>query len=327
MSELLSQEEIDALFASLNSGEIDVNEIKEQENKVVIKEYNFARPTKFSREHLRTLELMGENYARLVSQYLSGMMRTLVPIKIESSEAITFSDFTSALSNPVALAIIEPNPLPSNILFELSTNICYAFLDRLLGGEGGELEAIREFTTIELIILNKAFTRLVDLMREPWENVVELRPYLGKVETNPQILNMIPPNEMVALLTFSIQFGDVDGLMNLCMPYTTLEPIITKLNTSYQFGQNEDDEREKDKNVEDILRRANIPIRAILGKTHVTVKEFLDLQVNDIIKLDREIDDDIDLYIGNVLKFKGAPGIFKSRSAIQIKEIIAKEDE
>jgi len=327
LSELLSQEEIDALFAALDTGELDVEEMKEKDKERIVKEYNFARPTKFSREHLRTLELMGENYARLISQYLSGLMRTLVPIKVVSSEAITFSDFTSSLSNPIALAIVDPYPLKNNMLLELSTNVAFAFLERLLGGEGTELEHVREFTSIELVILIRVLEHFVDYMREPWENMVALKPRMSRVETNSQILNMIAPTEMVALITFSIQFGAVDGLMNLCIPYLTVEPIMDKLNTSYQFQSSDDKKAERNTNVEYLLKRANIPMKAVVGQTHITVKEFIELQIGDIIRLDTTIDSLIDVYVGNVVKFKAVPGIHKNKSAVQIKQILDKEDD
>ncbi|ONI46952.1 flagellar motor switch protein FliM [Epulopiscium sp. SCG-B10WGA-EpuloA2] len=327
MSELLSQEEIDALFAALDTGELDVEVISKADKERVIKEYNFARPTKFSREHLRTLELMGENYARLISQYLSGMLRTLVPIKVVSSEAITFSDFTSALSNPIALAIIDPLPLKNNMLLELSTNIAFAFLERLLGGEGTALEHVREFTTIELVIIIRILENFVDYLREPWENMIDLKPRMSRVETNSQILNMIAPTEMVALITFSIQFGAVDGIMNLCIPYLTVEPIMDKLNTSYQFQTSDDKKAERDTNIEYMLKRANIPMKAVVGQTRITVREFLELQVNDVIRLDKSIESLIDVYVGNVVKFKAVPGIYKNKSAIQIKEILEMEDD
>ncbi|OOB77520.1 MAG: flagellar motor switch protein FliM [Epulopiscium sp. Nele67-Bin001] len=328
MSELLSQDEIDALFDALTTGEIDVKEIQEEEKKQAVKEYNFARPAKFSREHLRTLEIMCENYARLVSNYLSGYLRIGIPVQVISAEAMTFSEFNNSLSNPVVLAILDVKPLTGPMLLELSPNLCFAFMERILGGAGRGMEKIREFTAIESTILDKIVQKMVSLLREPWENVIEMRPRLNKIETNSQFINLIAPNEMVALVTFNIAFGGIEGLMNLCIPHIVIEPVMDKINTRFRFQSgNDSDEIRVDKNVEALLKRTNIPLRAVLGTTTMTVREFLQLEVDDVIMLDREINSYIDFYVGNVLKFKVSPGVYKNKSAVQIKEILRKEDD
>ncbi len=328
MSDLLSQSEIDALFNAVSTGEVNVEEIKNDEKKQVIREYDFARPAKFSREHLRTLELMCENFARLVSNYLSGYLRVLIPIEVVSAESMTFSEFNNSLSNPVVLGVMDVHPLDGSMLLEMSPNICYAIMDRILGGAGEGIAKIREFTVIEQIILEKVLYKITTFLKEPWENVIELRPSLVNVETNPQFVNMVAPNEMVALITFNVKFGELEGLMNLCIPHIVVEPVMDRINTRFRFEAHGNEEQaQTDKNMEMLLRKTNIPMRAVLGTTQISIQEFLDLQRNDVIKLNTEANNNIDVYVGNILKFKGAPGVYKNKSAIQIKEVILKEDD
>lgn len=328
MNEILSQSEIDELFKALNTGEIDVEEIKGESTKVSVKTYDFTRPAKFSKEQLRTLEIIFENYARLVSNYLSGYLRTLVPVEVINSEAITYSEFTNSLSNPIILSIVDFAPLEGSIIIELSPNMGYAIIDRVLGGKGDTLDRVREFTDIEHIILERVFAQFTNLLIDPWENVVELRPMLNKVETNSQVVQLISPNEMVALVTFNIKLGKLEGMMNICIPHLVIEPIIEKLNTKYWFANKENRlGLSYEKEIEQMVQTTDIPVKAVLGKTHITVQEFLGLQSMDIIKLDKGIESDLDVYVGNLLKFTAKPGSYKNKSAIKINTVIKREDE
>lgn len=328
MSEILSQNEIDDLFKALTTGELDVEEMQKDRSKKNIKLYDFTRPSKFSKEQLRTLEIISENYARLVGSYLSGYLRNLVSVEVLNAEAVTYSEFTNSLTNPVILSIIDFSPLKGSVLLELSPNMGYAIIDRVLGGAGKSVHKIREFTDIEHIILERIFAQFANLLIEPWENVVELTPMLEKIETNSQVAQIISPNETVALITFSVRVGTVEGMMNLCIPHLVIEGIMDKLNTKFWFSKIE---AVKDSvyqaHLEKRIQNATIPIKAVLGKTHITVQEFLDLQVMDIIKLDADLESDVNVYVGDLLKFKAKPGAFKNKSAIKIESIVTKEDE
>ncbi len=328
MSEVLSQSEIDDLFKALNTGEVDVNEIQESKEQKSVKLYDFARPAKFSKEQLRTLEIIYESYGRLISTYLSGYLRTMVSAEVMNAEAVTYSEFSNALMNPAILAVTDFKPLKGSILMELSPNMGYTIIDRVLGGTGRGLDTIREFTEIEKVILEKIFLQFVQLLVEPWKNVVELNPMLEKIETNSQVVQIISPNEIIALVTLSIKVGNVEGLMNICIPHLVIESIMDKLNTKFWFSQKE---QELGPTYEDyiqkMIERSKVPVRAVLGKTHITVSEFLELSSKDIIKLDKSIDSQLDIYVGNILKFKGSPGEYKNKSAVKINEVIQREDE
>ena len=220
MGEILSQNEIDSLLAALNSGEIDAEEMND--NNKQVKNYDFKRPTKFSKEHLRTLEIIYEHYGRLLSTSLPVYLRKNVQVSVVSSEAIVFSEYTNALFNPVILGIVNFQPLGGNIVVEMATSLGYAMIDRMLGGEGAPLDKTRDFTEIELTIIEKMMVTFMQLMREPWRNVVEVNPVLERIETNSQFAQIISPNDMIAIVTLNVRLGDVEGFMNICLPFFTL---------------------------------------------------------------------------------------------------------
>lgn len=328
MGDILSQSEIDDLFKALSQGELNVNEIKKENPKKGLKVYDFRRPSKFSKEQLKALEIVSESYARAVSTYLSGYLRSLVPVEVIDAEAITYSEFNNALSNPVVLSIINFSPLKGSVLLDLSPNLAYAMIDRILGGKGKTLEKMREFTEIEHVILEKIVSQLIELLVEPWSNIIELNPSLEKIETNSQVVQIISPNEIVVLINFRIKLGNVEGLMNLCLPHLVLETIMDRLNTKQWFALKETDQKESySRNIQHMVQTSYIPIKAVLGKTHITVEEFLGLQPMDVIRLDREIYEDIDMYIGDLLKFHGKPGTYKNKTVVKVTEVIEREDE
>ena len=258
MGDVLSQNEIDNLLQALSSGELDAEEIKDSDEKQ-IKNYDFARPAKFSKEHLRTLEIIFEHYGRLLSTNLPVYLRKAIQVEVMNSEAVSYSEFSNALSNPVLLGIINFAPLKGNIILEIASNLGYAMVDRMLGGEGEPLEKTREFSEIELLIIERILTVCVNLLHEPWENVVDIHPRLERIETNSQFAQIISPSEMIAIVTINIKIGDVEGLMNVCLPYLTLEDIMDKLNTKYWYSTMQDkDEQQYVDAIETLISKAPI---------------------------------------------------------------------
>lgn len=325
MADVLSQSEIDALLKQLSSGELDVDGISD-EPAVKIKDYDFARPAKFSKEHLRTLEIIFEHFGRLVSSNLPAYLRKNVQVDVMNSEAVTYSEFSNALSNPVLLGIVDFTPLQGDVIIELASNLGFAIIDRMLGGMGEPLDKAREFSEIELSILERVFTILVELLREPWKNVIEIHPRLERIETNSQFAQIISPSEMIAIVTISVAIGDVEGLMNVCLPFITLEDIMDKLNTKYWFSTMQSkDEQSYDDVIEAAINKAQIPIKALLGKSSISVMDFVNLQVGDIIKLNSHVDDELDVYVGNIVKFKALPGSGADNYAVKVTEIIREE--
>lgn len=325
MSDVLSQNEIDNLLSALSSGEFDPTETEEADEKQV-KEYDFARPSKFSKEHLRTLVFIFENYARLLSTNLPVYLRKTVQVEVMHSEAATYQEFSNSLSNPVLLGLVNFAPLDGNIIIELATGLGYAIVDRMLGGDGQPLEKNRDFTEIELSILERIMVICTNLMVEPWQSVQQLKPMLERIETNSQFAQFITPNEMTSVVTMSIKIGNVEGLMNVCIPYTVLEPVIDKLNTKYWYSsaQVKDEDIYRDA-IEESLQKAHIPVRAIMGKSAISVNDFVHLQVGDIIKINTRIEDELDVYVGNIKKFSAIPGTHEDSYAVKIKSIYREE--
>ena len=323
MSEILSQEEIDNLLNAMASGNNDaIEHTPVNEKKVSI--YDFARPSKFGKEQLRTLEVIFDNFARISSSFLTGYLRTTTNIEVISSEQVTYGEFNNSLLNPVVLSIIDFNPFKGSIILDLSSSIGYSMIDRILGGTGETISKTRDFTEIEVILLSKIMEKLVERLEEPWKQVCEIRPHLEKVETNSQFAQIMSPNEMVALVTLSIKVADVEGLMNFCIPYIVIEPIVGNLNTKHWFSTVENNDGQYRPFVEKHLEEARVPISVIVGKTNITVDEFINIQVGDVIPLDSYVTSDFKVKVGDLTKFYAKPGINKGKNAIQITSVIRK---
>ena len=214
MGDVLSQNEIDNLLNALTSGELDAEEIKNNKEKPV-KNYDFARPSKFSKEHLRTMEIIFEHYGRLLSTNLPIFLRKNIQVEVMNSEAVTYMEFSNSLSNPALLGVVDFSPLEGNIIVEMASNLGFAMVDRMLGDEGEPLDKIRDFSEIELLLIERVMTSCVDLLREPWENVLDVHPRLERIETNSQFAQIISPSEMIAIVTVNIKIGDVIHTVNV----------------------------------------------------------------------------------------------------------------
>lgn len=328
MGDILSQNEIDELLKALNTGEIDVQQMQTTTQEKKIKNHDFRRPSKFAKDHLKTLHIINENYARLVTNFLSGYLRTLVQVEVISVEPLSYYEFNNSISNPVILAVVDFTPLTGSIILEISPAISYALIDRILGGKGASMERIRGFTEIELAIIERIVIQILNLMREPWENVISIRPRLEKLETNAQFAQIISPNEIVALVTLSARVGDVEGMINLCIPHMVVEPIVSKLSTKFWFSTVEKETtKETKQSLEIKVENTQVPVRAILGKTSINVNEFIELMVGDVLPLDTSASGDLEVLVGDLLKFYAKPGVKKNKVSIKITDVVRREDE
>lgn len=325
MGDVLSQDEIDNLLKQLSSGELDAEDYNDAQERRV-KEYDFKRPSKFSKEHLRTLEIIFDHYGRLLSTNLPAYLRKSVQVDVMNSEAVTYAEFSNALSNPVLLGIVNFAPLNGSIVIELAANLGYTIVDRMLGGLGEPLEKNREFSEIEISIIEKIYTVCVNLLREPWQNVIEIEPRLERIETNSQFAQIVSPSEMIAIVTINIKIGDVEGLMNICLPFLCLEDIMDKLNTKYWFStMQENDSEHYETTIEAIIEKAQVPLKAVLGKSSLSVSDFAQMQKGDIIRLDAKTEDELNIYVGNMLKFTALPGSVGEKFAVKVASVIREE--
>ena len=243
-----------------------------------------------------------------------------------NAEANTYSEFSNALSNPVLLGIVNFAPLEGSIIIEIASNIGFAMVDRMLGGGGEPLEKSREYTEIELIILEQILEVCTNLLVGPWESVVSLEPRLERIETNSQFAQFISPSEMTAIVTMNLKIGDVEGLMNICIPFSCVEPVIDKLNTKYWYStMQEKDEGVYHDSIEAMINHVRVPVRAIFGRSTISVNDFINIQKGDIIKLDTKVDDELDVYVGNIQKFKALPGATSDSYAVRVTSVIREE--
>lgn len=328
MGDILSQNEIDDLLKALSTGEIDAQEIQTTKQEKKVRTHDFRRASKFAKDQIKTLNIIYDNYARLVTNFLTGYLRTLVQVDVVTVEALPYSDFSNSVSNPVILAIIDFAPLTGSIILEMEPHVAYSLVDRILGGKGSSMERIREFTEIELAIIERIIIQILNLMREPWENVLSIRPRLDKIETNAQFAQIVAQNETVALITLSARVGDVDGMINICIPHMVVEPIVSKLSTKFWFSNVEKEATpEMKESIENKVENTLVPVRAVLGKTSISVNDFIELQPGDVLPLDTGVNDDMEILVGNLMKFYATPGVKKNKVAVKISKVLKREDE
>ncbi|ANY75498.1 flagellar motor switch protein FliM [Paenibacillus ihbetae] len=323
MVDVLSQNEIDALLAALSSGEMDAEELKKEETQKKIRSYDFKRALRFSKDHIRSLTRIHENFARYLTTYFSAQLRTFVQINVVQVEQLPYDEFIRSIPKMTVLNIFEAEPLEGRMVLEVHPNIAYAMLDRLLGGTGVAPSTINSMTEIETIIMERIFSRAFDSLKEAWKTVLDISPRLEALETNPQFMQIVSPNETIALISLSTKIGDTTGMINLCIPHVVLEPIMSKL-SAHQWFISEKKARipEEVDALKQRVSKAQLPIVAELGVSQLTVSEFLGLSVGDVISLNKPVHDGLSIKVGDRLKFIGSPGTVKDRVAVQIDEIV-----
>ena len=236
MSDILTQNEIDALLNALNTGAVDVEDIKGDQTEDKIKKYDFKSPKKLAKDQLKTLQIIHENFSRMLNTFLSGYLRTYVQTEVLSVEELSYYEFSNSIVNPAVLSIIDFFPLNGQIIMDMSSVVAFTLIDRILGGQGKEVQESRPFTEIEITLIRNILKQIAVLMIDPWENVIELDPKLDKVETNSQFAQIVSPNETTALITLNLKIGETEGFLNICIPHIVIEPILPKLSTKFWFA-------------------------------------------------------------------------------------------
>ncbi|WML35511.1 flagellar motor switch protein FliM [Clostridium sp. OS1-26] len=328
MADVLSQSEIDALLAALSTGELTPDEMPKEEDKQKVKPYDFRSPQKFSKDHIRTLELIHDNYARIISNYLTAQVRNNVKVKIESVQQITYEEFIHSVPNPTILTVFKMPPLNGSVLFETNPQFVFQVIDVLLGGNGIGKFKNREFTDIDKNIIKVVNSGLISNLRLAWEDVLEVHPEIEGLETNPALNQTLAPNEPVALITFSVEMGKSSTFINICIPYLSIEKVLDKLVVQYWFQESDEyvlqESREK---LRERLNIVNVKLTAVLGRAQITVNEFLRLGVGDVITLDEKISSPIKLVVEDEPYYYGKPGILGKNMGVQILDIIDKDVE
>ena len=326
MPDTLSQNEIDALFAQVTSGE-PIVQIEDSVVKKDAKAYDFERPKKFNKEQLSSLKSIFDNYSRLLATFLTGYLRKNIEVEVISSEELTYKEFMNSISSDMAIIpILHMAPLKGSVVSMLDPYIGYAMIDKIMGGPGYGVKTLREFTEIEEILIRQIINHAIRLLPAAWENIGEFSPRIEEIVTNPQFAQIVRPNEMTALITLNIKIGNVEGALNFCLPYPTMAPIIEKLNKSSWYSKRSDEIEEN--YADDIgaeIEKTRVEVAAIIGRTRITVSDFVGLQKGDIIPLDSFINSDIEVMVGDLLKFHAKPGVSKGKTAVQITAHVDKE--
>lgn len=320
MADILSQEEIDSLLNALQSGTVDAEEIKEKESDKKISLYNFKRPNKFSKDQLKTLQFIHENFSRLVSTMLSGKLRTGVSVAVASVEQMTYDEFIRSVSNPTTINIFQLNPLEGKSLLEFNPQLVFYIIDKLFGGPGVSNFKARPLTEIEEIVVSRVMKEMLDHMRESWENIIEVNPIFETLETNPAFTQIVSPTEMIILITMNIQLGEeLEGFMNICIPCYSLEPIANKLNAKFFYGSESKNQTEEVfSSLNRKVQMTEMEVSALLGETDISIRDLLDFRVGDVINLEKHLDDEIDIAVQKKKKFKGNIGLVGRSIGVQI---------
>ncbi|MBP2642429.1 MAG: fliM [Firmicutes bacterium] len=327
--DVLSQSEIDELLSALSTGIVSAEDMKVEQNQKKIKLYDFKRPDKFSKDQIRTLYMLHENFARLLNSYLAALLRSFVHINVVSVDQLTYEEFIRSLPNPSVISIFQMRPLKGTVLLEVNPNIVFSIIDRLFGGQGNPPAKTRSLTDIEEAIVRKVISKTLESFEEAWKQFINLDTKLEIIETNPQFTQIVPPNDMVVIVTLQTKIGQAEGLINICIPYLVLEPIMSKLSTTYWVASSvaKQSSDESINTLQKKIERSLIPVIVELGNITVNVHELLNLAVGDVLQLETKTDVDLDVIIGTNAKFKCKPGRSGKKLAVQISQIIAKGED
>jgi len=236
MAEVLSQSEIDQLLTAINTEDSKPEDFRPASDSRKIKIYNFKRPVKFLIENIRTVAIIHETFSRLTTESLSAQLRSMAHVHVASVDQLTYEEFIRIIPTPTTLAVINMSPLKGSALLEIDPAITFSIIDRICGGYGEGTKSQHELTDIEQSIMEKIIVQMLDNISEAWTTVLDLRPHLEKLDTNPQFVQIVPPTEPVVLVTMETKIDYVEGMMNFCIPYLTVEPIMEKLSSRFWYG-------------------------------------------------------------------------------------------
>ncbi|MHC4176330.1 MAG: flagellar motor switch protein FliM [Planctomycetota bacterium] len=282
--------------------------------------YDFKRPERVGKEQMRALQTLHEGFGRNFGAALSALLRSIVEVKLTSVDQLTYSEFVFSLENPTCFNLLKAEPLEGNLILDINPSILYPIIDRLLGGgrEGGPL-ARRPLTEIEMRLVSRITGLFLEELRHAWENVLELQLEVVQVESNPQLVQIVPPNEVVVLISFELTIGDIRGMINLCVPYNSIERIGSKLsaNSWVAYGRRQATP-ESIRQISHSLYTSLVELEVQLAQTQIGTGDLIGLRVGDIITTQKDIHSPLVVSVQGVPKFRARPGAFKGHKAILI---------
>ncbi len=322
MAEILSQDEIDALLTAL-----DVEEIPEElpilKGARRIKEYDFKRPDKFSKDQIRTFHMIMDGFARSWSTFLSGKLRSLAHVEIVSIDQLPYEEFIKATFSPSVIAVISMDPLEGNAILDISPPVAFTIIERLVGGTGGGTTKVRELTEIEEALMINVVNDALRVLKNSMGELIKANPRLEGIEYNPQFTQIVPPSDMTLFISLEIRIEDSRGMAGLCFPFNLLEPILTDLSTEHFFRRTKETHDETEDQTNKFIQNlgaSTLDIRVEIGSATLAVNEVLDLSPGDVIKLPTRLNDLFKVYIGNnpYPQFFARPGLMGRFKGIEI---------
>lgn len=319
----LTQSEIDSLINAISSGDLQEEAVGAADE---YNTYDFRRPTKFSKEQIRTLQIIHENYARLMGNYLTSYLRVPVKLQVVSVAQVSYEEFVFSLPVPTLMTIFNMSQEMGVAMLETNPTFAFTIIDLLFGGEGKQPLKVRELTEIELSVMRQINEKFLDNLSYAWKGIAQLEPQIEGMDTNPQFNQVIASSETVALVTFSASVQNVQGFINLCFPFVGLEQVLSSLTAQHWFNQfQQSATRNKPGNVEKCLQAPEAEVKAVLGKARITLDDFLQLQEGDVLPLRRRCGEPLELLIEGKPIFKVTPGTRGSRLGVKVIDWIKEE--
>lgn len=326
MKEILSQEEIDALLKALSSGDleaeaIDTGKAKETRFKV----YDFRRPEKFSKDQLRTFHMIFTTFVRLASTSLAGFLRSRLQMNLVSIDQLTYDEFVRSVPNPTFVCVFSIHPLEGQCILQIGLDAVFPMIDKLMGGIGEDLPTPRPLTEIESKIILEVVERVMGAMKESWMNIYNIEPRIETLESNLEFVRVVSGNDMVILFSFEIEVGNKSGMMTICIPYIVVEPIAQKLSASLWFASKKTHDPTIQANLTRRLEKVKLFLRVELGRTRLSVRDLLNLEVGDVIVLEKRVEEPLEIFVGKIPKMKGVTGRRGRRLAVRITELLEED--
>lgn len=323
LSDMLSPETVDALLSAIDDKPKGPDPLDGRR----VRTYDFKRALRFSQDHIRILTRIHENYARLMTTYSSAQLRSIVQASVESVDQMSFEEFVKSLTDQSIISLFVAKPLSGQMVLEVSPDLAFAMLDRMLGGMGLQPDKLSHLTEIETMVMERIFSKILESFQDAWNSVLKLNTELQELEVNPHFLQIVSPNETVVTVTIKVSVGDVTGMVRVCLPHVVLEPIMPRLSAHHWLSnQKKDPEPLESEALQKRLRKTDLTIIAELGNSEVTIEEFLNLEIGDVIRLNENVSDPLIVKVDDREKFHGYPGTSKGRMAIQITEVKEEED-
>ncbi|WP_075619425.1 flagellar motor switch protein FliM [Paenisporosarcina indica] len=325
MIDLFTDENIDTLLSSLK------NEEPTQDKRIKgrkVQTYNFKKALRFSQDQIRTLTRIHENFARLLTSYFSTQLRTFVQISVASVEEFSYEEFIRNVEKKSILGVFKAPPLQGSMVMELTPDVAYVMFDRLLGGQGKIVHNSSDLTEIEISVIQRIFIKALNSFQEAWASVVKLNPELNEIEVNPQFLTMSPRNETVIMIALNTKIGDIEGIINICLPHIALEQVLPKLSARHWLAnQKQAIEKHEVEALEKKVHSTRLDVKAVLGRATIDLGDFLSLKNGDIIRLNESYRDPVTLLVDEKQKFLAQPGVSKGRMAVQVTDVQTEGDE